>query len=291
MRGCLFAMCPILLVASDLKIDHVTAAGSSLQNMQARLSALSLPSDYGGQHSNRATEMAIISFPDGSYLELIALQRDADPNRVKLHPWARFIESNAGPCGWALRCSDISAETRRLRDAGVFVGELVRGGRLRADGVRLDWETAQVGTEGNGAFFPFLIRDLTPRQARAYPKGKPSAKNFSGISKVVIAVRDLDAAAKRYQQAYGLEAPIKQVDASFGAHLAALGGTPVVLAAPLTPQSWLAARLDQFGEAPCAFVLSTRKSARYPARSKTRWFGKDVSWLDTGELGWHLGVE
>jgi hypothetical protein len=271
-------------------VDHVTVAGRSLQKMQAHFSSLGIPSDYGGQHSNRATEMAVISFPDGSYLELIAIQADADPEAVKTHPWARFLEHDAGPCAWAVRCSDTGTEVSRLKDAGVDAGGVVRGGRLRPDGVRLEWETAQVGAEGNGTFFPFLIRDVTPRKARVYPKGKPSAKKIAEVAKVVIAVRDLESAVKRYRQAYGLPAPIKQVDPSFGAQLALLGGTPVVLAAPLNSQSWLAARLEQFGEAPCAFVLSSR--ARYPTRSKTTWFGKDVSWLDLEALGgWHVGIE
>jgi hypothetical protein len=70
-----------------------------------------------------------------------------------------------------------------------------------------------------------------------------------------------------------------------------LGGTPVVLAAPLNSQSWLAARIDQFGEGPCAFVLGARKAGRYKPASKTRWFGTDVSWFDPEKLGWRLGFE
>jgi hypothetical protein len=107
----------------------------------------------------------------------------------------------------------------------------------------------------------------------------------------VIAVRDLDEAVKRYRAAYGLPAPIKQVDASFGAHLALLGGSPVTLAAPLTAQTWLGRRLEQLGEGPCAFILGAKKPGRYKAASKTRWFGSDIGWFDTGKLGWYLGME
>jgi len=167
----------------------------------------------------------------------------------------------------------------------------VRSGRERPDGVRLDWEAARVGAEPNGTFFPFLIHDFTPRQQRVSPKGQPTTKDFSGVSKVVIAVRDLEASVKRYREAYGLPAPLQQVDGDFGAHLALLGGTPVVLAAPLTDQSWLAGRLAKLGEGPCAFVLRARKASQYKAASKTRWFGSPVSWLDADKLGWQLGFE
>jgi Glyoxalase-like domain len=280
-----------LLISQNLTIDHVTVAGKDLKTMQANLAAVGIPSEYGGPHTNHATEMALASFPDGSYLELIALQPSADPQAAASHYWAKPMEENAGPCAWAARAKDLVAEVKRLQSAGVPVSEPERSGRARPDGTRLDWETAQVGKETRGAFFPFLIRDITPRQQRAFPKGKPVTRDFSGVVRVVIAVRDLQESAKRYRQAYGSPPPLKQVDSSFGAHLALIGGTPVVLAAPLTSQSWLGKRLDQFGEGPCAFILRAKKASRYQAASKTRWFGADVSWFDPAELGWYLGFE
>ena len=286
-----FILSPLSLGAADLTVDHVTVAGKDLKTMQANLAAAGIASEYGGPHSNRATEMALTSFPDGSYLELIALQPNADPKAAAAHSWAKQMEENAGPCAWAVRVKDMDAEVKRLQGAGVPVGAKERSGRARPDGTRLDWETAQIGKESRGAFFPFLIRDFTPRQQRAFPKGKPTTRDFSGVVRVVIAVRDLAESAKLYQQAYGLPPPLKQVDASFGAHLALMGGTQVVLAAPLTGQSWLSKRIEQFGEGPCAFILGGKKIGRYQVASKTRWFGADVSWFDSAKLGWYLGFE
>jgi hypothetical protein len=286
-----FLLLPCLLAAAELNIDHVTVAGKDLKTMQANLAAVGLQSEYGGPHSNHATEMALVSFPDGSYLELIAVQQSADPQAVASHYWAKQLQEDAGPCAWAVRVKDVAAEVARLKGAGIAVGDPERSGRARPDGTRLDWEAAQVGKETRGAFFPFLIRDVTPRKDRAFPSGKPTSKDFGGVARVVIAVRDLQDAAKRYEAAYGLPPPIKQVDASFGAHLALMGGSPIVLAAPLTSQSWLSKRLDQFGEGPCAFVLAAKKAGRYKAASKTRWFGADISWFDPAKLGWYLGFE
>ncbi len=282
---------PTLLGASDLAVDHVTVAGKELKAMMANLAAVGLKCEYGGAHSNHATEMALTSFPDGSYLELIALQPSGDPTAVSSHVWAKQMQNNAGPCAWAARATDITAQIDQLKAAGIAVSAPVKNGRKRPDDTQLEWETAQVGDEPNGTFFPFLIRDLTPRRERAFPSGHPTTKDFSGITKVVIAVRDLQASIDRYRKAFQLPPPIKQVDTSFGAHLASFGGTPVILAAPLTPQSWLVTRLGQFGEGPCAFILAARKAGHYTAASKTRWFGIDVSWFDPNKLGWHLGFE
>jgi len=288
--GLLLAVFPVLLAAADLKIDHVTVAGSSLKKLQANLSSVGIATVFGGAHSNGATGMALVSFPDGSYLELIAPVANADPHALEQQPWAQFMKADAGPCAWAVRTNDIAAEVKRLESAGIAVSRPVRGGRERPDGVRLDWETAQVGTEPNGTFFPFLIHDFTPREQRAFPNGKPVTKDFQGVTKVVIAVQNLDAAVKRYRKAYGLPPAIKQVDPGFGAHLALIGDAPVVLAQPLTPDSWLAARVARFGEAPCAFVLDQRRG-RYRAASTTRWFGVKIGWLDAEKLGWRLGFE
>ena len=107
----------------------------------------------------------------------------------------------------------------------------------------------------------------------------------------MIAVRSLDDSVKLYRTAYGLGPALKQVDAKFGAHLAMLGGTPVILAQPLTSQSWLTARIEQFGEGPCAYILGAKKVGHYKAASHSRWFGVDVSWFDEEKLGWRLGFE
>lgn len=281
----------MLSAATELHIDHVTVAGKDLKTMIANLSTVGLKCEYGGPHSNHATEMALTSFPDESYLELIALQPNADPKAVSSHVWSKQIENNAGPCAWAVRATDIAAEVDRLKGLGTPVSAPLRNGRKRPDGTQLEWETAQIGNEPNGTFFPFLIRDLTPRRERAFPSGHPTTKDFNGVTKVVIAVRDFQASIDRYRKGYGLAPPIKQVDSTFAAHLASFGGTPVVLAAPLTARSWLATRLEQFGEGPCAFILRARRAGRYHAASKTRWFGLDISWFDTGQLGWRLGFE
>jgi hypothetical protein len=122
-------------------------------------------------------------------------------------------------------------------------------------------------------------------------------QGWTGIARVVIAVRDLDAAIAQYRQAYWIDPPERQDDAEFGARLAWFRGTPVVLAAPLSAKSplstksWLSARLESFGEAPCAFILGPRKGSSVMAGAKSKWFGHSVFWADAEKLGWHLGFE
>ena len=283
-RALAFLLLPLGLTAADLVIDHVSVAGMVVKQMQARLAAVGIPSEYGGPHSNHATEMALTSFPDGSYLELIAVQPHADAKALAAHYWSKQMQGNAGPAAWAVRSSNLTADAASLRTTGVVVTPPVRSGRARPDGVRLDWESANVGAEPNGTFFPFLIHDFTPREARAFPHGAASNTKYQGVKRVIIGVRDLHASVARYQKAFGLPAPIEEANALLDANLAWFPGTPVVLAAPLNPRSWLIARLDQFGEGPCAFVLGM--SSQPPNATLA-----NVHWLDTPKLGWFLGVE
>jgi hypothetical protein len=276
------------LHAADLRIDHVTACGADLKAMQDRLSAAGLNSEPGGPHSNHATEMALTSFPDGSYLEQIAIQPKGDPKAIAAHEWSKQMGSDSGPCAWALRPGDLSAEVSRLEKAQIQVKKPERAGRNRPDGVRLEWETAQIGAQTRGTFFPFLIHDFTDRDARAYPSGKPTTGRFTGVSKVVIAVRNLDAAIAVYRKAFSLPVPKRQTDTTFGAELAWFENTPVILAAPSAESSWLTARIAKTGEGPCAFLL---KSSAQKADGATRWFGLTIGWFDAGKLGWRLGFE
>lgn len=269
MRFVALMLAALTAPAADLRIDHVTVAGSTLAPMRAGLEKLGVHVEYGGPHSNRATEMAIASFPDGSYVELIAFQPKADPQAAAAHYWTEYMKSQAGPCAWAVRSPDVAVEADRLRASAVTVSGLNKSGRTRPDGLRLDWQTARVGDEGNGVFFPFLIQDLTPRDRRAYPSGKPGNPNFPGVSKVVVAVKDLDQAIARFRKAYNLPAPRRESARAW------FEGTPVVLT--LDPS-----RVTQFGEGVSAILIR----ANIPIGGRTvPFFGRQIQWLNPDAIG------
>src|ERR1700730_14707736 len=102
------------MLAQELKVDHVTVAGRDLRSLMQALHSAGIPSENGGPHANHATEMALTSFPDGSYLELIAIQRHPDPAALAAHAWHAFLDGNAGPCARAVSTADIATEGERL---------------------------------------------------------------------------------------------------------------------------------------------------------------------------------
>ncbi len=275
------------LLAADWKVDHATIAGSSLKHLREMLDSVGLHTEYGGQHSSGLTEMALISFPDGSYLELMAWVDASVP-----HPgqsWAKFMDQQGGPCAWAVSVPDIGQETKRLAAAGIHTSGPVESGRMLIDGFRLKWEMAGVGPGDRGSLFPFLIHDLTPRERRVNPNGKPTTDEYAGVARVVIAVKNLATVIGQYRHAYPLPQPREQADGHLGARLAWFPGTPIILAAPLNARTWLARRIVRFGEAPCAFLL---RDTGHPRSGNTIWFDAGVTWFDPEKLeGIQLGME
>jgi hypothetical protein len=259
-----------------MKLDHVTLAGRNLAELRKAFTATTgIPTEDGGPHSNQVTEMALASFPDGSYLELIGIREDADPAAVAAHTWSHFLIDDAGPCAFAIQATEPSS-------AGT------PGGRTRPDGVALSWETAAIGSGPLGSFLPFFIRDLTPREDRVYPSGKPTSARYRGIGLVVVGVRDLDGSIEQYQEAFQFSAPKRQRDETFGADLAWFEDSPVVLAVPLTSVSWLAQRIERFGDCPCAVVFTA--AGGLMGRRSPDWFGHPTFWNTDQTFGWRLGT-
>ena len=283
MERVLFAVSLIIsqLGAAELTVDHVTIAGRNLPELRQMFADAGVPTEYGGNHSNGMTQMALSSFGDGSYLELIAPQTGAD---VAPHYWGKFMIDQAGPCAWAIATKDLPGDLNRLREAGIEV-QPQKSGRKRPDGVELKWEASNVGPGPQGSFFPFLIQDETPREHRVYPQGKATTDTISGVRYAVVAVADLSSAVAKYRRAFGLGEPQTQVDSSLGARLAWFPETPVVLAAPQGQGTWLGERLRKFGEIPCAFVLGSRSPRGFSQGAPSKWFSRNLLWLDSKKLG------
>ena len=141
------------IAAAEIKVDHVTVAGASLERLRAGLASAGIECEYGGPHANGGTEMALVSFRDGSYLELIAARKDADPKAVEAHAWSKFLRADAVPCAWAASLPDLAPEIARLRAAGVEVSDPLRAaarGRTActSTGRRCGWVNRRAG------FFP-----------------------------------------------------------------------------------------------------------------------------------------
>lgn len=260
-------------------VDHVTICGPDLDTLQTALAAFGLQPQYGGAHANGVTHMALLGFADGSYLELIAPLK---PGQTGGAHWGALMKERAGCCAWAVRVENIGAEVSRLRSLGIEVNGPIPGSRKRPDGKILEWEIAVPGPGEPGALLPFMIQDHTPRQWRVPPSPKITNGGLTGIAAVLLAVKDIRMAGELFRQAYGWKMPPIAADPEFG-EIMYFPGTPVILASPVHADSWLARRLQKFGNRPAAFLLGSRDlhaaGTRFHLSTSEKRFGREISWF------------
>src|SRR5436309_5797519 len=153
-----------------LRIDHVVILVNDLSAASADYSALGFTVTPGGEHADGLTHNALISFADGSYLELIAFKGEA--------PETHFFyrgEGYEGLVTYALLPDDINGVISSARQRGLELQGPIPDGRLRPDGTRIEWQTARPPTRD----LPFLCADVTPRELRV--PGGPATQHANGI--------------------------------------------------------------------------------------------------------------
>ena len=276
-----------------MTVDHATYCANDLAISQAKFRELGLPPRYGGTHSS-VTHMALIGFRDGSYLELVAPQDPQGPIPPE-QKWRELMLDDAGPCAWTVRVPEVAAEVKRLAALNLKVAGPLPGSRKKPDGTVVLWETGFVLPGDPGSMLPFFISDQSPRSWRTTPAKDLIGSGLSGISKVVIAVKDLEHSIALFRLTYGLPAPEMYKDETISARTACFEGSPVILATPLDATGWLSERIAKYGDRPAAFLLGTDNlddSAKtFALVSPIRLAGKPIAWFSPSvQGGMRLGV-
>ncbi len=171
------------------QLDHVVLVARDLNSAIADHRRRGFTVTPGGEHADGTTHNALITFADGSYLELVAFR---DLGRALTHRWWKIAADGGGLADFALLSDDITADSAALAD-------LVKtppkdGGRIRPDGVELKWRTAVLKPP-----LPFVIEDITARSLRV-PGGATAqhANGATGIAMVAIGAVDIGDAEWRY---------------------------------------------------------------------------------------------
>ena len=171
------------------QLDHVVLVVRDLLAATADHRRRGFTVTPGGQHADGVTHNALITFVDGTYLEIVSFR---DPARALTHRWWKIAADGGGFADFALLSDGLNADAAAL-------AELVKtppkeGGRIRPDGVELKWRTAVLK-----APLPFVIEDLTPRELRV-PGGAAAehANGATGIAAVVLGAVDISEVEWRY---------------------------------------------------------------------------------------------
>jgi len=176
-------------------LDHVVVAVRDLPRAVEDWRALGLDATDGGSHPKRGTRNALVRFPDGSFLELIAVEdralvREAAPGllaMLELHP--------DGPVSWALRTDDVEGARSDLASKGFRVGPLLLGEGRRDSGKVARWRTFAIEDPA----FAFVLEYEAP------PTGEPSTRGLpiTGLAAAIVQGVSAPALSERLARAFG----------------------------------------------------------------------------------------
>ncbi len=232
-----------------MRFDHALIAVVDLDAATADFEALGFNIVYGGKHSGGLTHNSLVTFKDGSYLELIA---PTDPGLLQSPPepgpgnYLFLFETGEGYAGYVFHTDALDLVVDRVRKHGIAIDDPAAGGRLREDGVELAWRAAFP----LGSTSPFFITDDTPREhrVRTDPEIVSHPNGALGIARAMSVVANLEEGITRYSSLLGAD-PIEGPHIE-GAETASfnMGTFEAVIAAPTEPDSSLAQHLDARGE-------------------------------------------
>jgi catechol 2,3-dioxygenase-like lactoylglutathione lyase family enzyme len=180
-------------------LDHVVIAVNDLDRAVADYQSLGFTVYPGGVHHGGVSHNALVVFADGAYFEIIAYREAAPVNRW----WRVLTTAGEGIVDFAVLPENTEKDLHAARARGLDVEGPTAGGRLRPDGVRLDWQIVRPATTD----LPFWCGDVTPRELRV-PEGaiRHHANGVTGISTVRVLVADLAASIARFKALVGTEA-------------------------------------------------------------------------------------
>ena len=184
----------------SLTIDHLVILVKNLDTAITDYRALGFHVLPGGTHAEGATHNALVSFADGSYLELIAFLDHRIPHR-----WAAPAKQGLeGFIDYALLPGSVPEVVAAARARGLDYQGPFDGGRIRPDGERLVWQTGLPASRD----LPFLCGDVTARTLRV-PGGDAHmhANGTRGVATLTVLVRDLDTSLARYAALLGPQVP------------------------------------------------------------------------------------
>ncbi len=231
-------------------IDHLVIVVKDLDQAARDYRQLGFSVVPGGQHPV-GSHNVLISFADGSYLEIIAFYREAIDHR-----WWDPLAKGERLVDFCFQTDDLRGDTKKLQDAGVAINNPVPWSRKRPDGFELKW-LLSLATGSHRGVAPFLIEDVTARAERI-PQEFKHHNGIAGIEKLTVAVGELSQIDKWYGALLGAKGQPMRDD-----HLCAeglsfqIGAQRIEFLMPNGASSPLVNWMREFGPSPYAVRLNS----------------------------------
>ncbi len=256
-------------------IDHLVVVVPDLQAAIRNYGELGFAVVPGGRHPV-ATHNALISFTDGSYIELIAFYEPSPAHR-----WWAPLAKGGGLVDFCMQTNDLLGDTVAFRRAGVDIEDPKPLTRVRPDGYTLRW-VLSIPRGPHRGVAPFLIQDETPRGERI-PRQMTHPNGIKGIGAVTVAVDDVGTVRRWYSRVLGARGDEVRRDDLAGAGVRFTIGPHVFdFVAPRGARSPLGEWLRTRGASPYAATLRTR-AGMATALDETKALGAQFSLVEGGQ--------
>ncbi|MDA1076657.1 MAG: VOC family protein, partial [Proteobacteria bacterium] len=138
------------------QLDHVVIAAPDLNKAKQAMADQTgvMPID-GGPHLGMGSRNALLSFGNGSYLEIIA----PDPDQNLSGNFGAVLADLKAPelLHWAIRTDDLTSVAQAARKAGFTPGDIRETSRRTPSGEVLKWKLLGIAGHSHGGFVPFYI--------------------------------------------------------------------------------------------------------------------------------------
>ncbi|MQQ07670.1 VOC family protein [Epibacterium sp. SM1979] len=151
-----------------MELDHLVVVGQTLEEARAVIEeALGVPMQAGGKHAVFGTHNALLHLADGLYLEAIAKDPDAVPEKTPCWYGLDHHSGSARLTSWACRTSQPQEAAAKWPEAGAAVD-------LRRGAYHWTMFVPEIGVQPYDGLFPALLSwhsahpapQLTPQGCR-----------------------------------------------------------------------------------------------------------------------------
>lgn len=138
-------------------LDHIVYAVPNLEKGMDMIERnFGVRPVYGGQHKNQGTHNALLNLHNGSYLELIAIDKQ---NTIVKPPRWMGVDLITEPTitRWAVRSDNIKEDIDLFKRLQIPVGKILAGSRKKLDGSTLSWEMSAPSSQAKVDPLPFIV--------------------------------------------------------------------------------------------------------------------------------------
>jgi hypothetical protein len=244
-------------------VDHIVIISDDLDTAIDNARKAGFTVVPGGTHGDGNTHNALISFPDGTYIELIA---PTPQGQAAEHRWFNRLRQGGGLVDFCLLGKDLASEIAAVRARGIDYPEPFAMERETPDGTRLAWKlSTPPGAVGENGW-PFMIEDTTPRSLRV--PGEPDQVTHPngaiGVAGMTVLVRNLEMSAKEYAAILGVGAQVVRspLDESVLGVILVLGKQWILLTEPGSHDA--IEHMERHGQGPYRVTLRTHSGPISP---------------------------